>query len=81
MSSVLIWSMFFQVELLQYTDALTLKYLLTNSRLDIFCPEIKTNLNSYLEENQKFNKRHGSGGNKLADSQIQVDHSNSNNSD
>lgn len=37
-----------QVGLLQYTDALTLKYLLANPRLDSFCPELKKKLNAFL---------------------------------
>jgi hypothetical protein len=50
-----------QVDLLQFTDPLTLKYLLSNDRLDVFCPELKSKLNQFLDESIRMKKRHGSG--------------------
>lgn len=52
---------FVKVELLQFTDSLTLKYLLSNERLDVFCPEVKPKLNYFMEESIRLKKRHGSG--------------------
>jgi hypothetical protein len=50
-----------QVDLLRFTDPLTLKYLLSNERLDVFCPEVKPKLNAFLEESILMKKRHSSG--------------------
>ena len=49
------------MDLLQFTDPLTLKYLLSNDRLDVFCPEVKPKLNEFLDESIRLKKRHGSG--------------------
>jgi hypothetical protein len=40
---------------------LTLKYLLSNERLDIFWPDVKPKLNSFLDETEKWKKRNASG--------------------
>ncbi len=49
------------MDLLRFTDQLTLKYLLSNERLDIFWPDVKPKLNSFLDETEKWKKRNASG--------------------
>jgi hypothetical protein len=49
------------LDLLRFTDQLTLKYLLSNERLDIFWPDVKPKLNSFLDETEKWKKRNASG--------------------
>jgi hypothetical protein len=52
---------------------LTLKYLLSNERLDIFWPDVKPRLNSFLDETEKWKKRNASGEAKFQDTCLTSD--------